>query len=251
MMQQFSFVWRRHIQRTFDRLRGRADFERRYDVTNFFIRKFGYRSYLEIGLFRGKCFRHVRCWQKTGVDPNPLVVRPGWDIRRVTSDAFFADNTERFDIVFIDGLHLAEQVVRDVYNSLACLNPGGAVLLHDCSPADEASQARDMSRLYDGKTWNGDVWNAFAFIRATRRDLFCRVLDVDQGIGIVIPRDEAPHRPLTPTIERQAREFADRVSWSDLNADRVRLLGLIGNRLELESELRTEGLENRMCRRAA
>jgi predicted O-methyltransferase YrrM len=67
-------------------------------------------------------------------------------------------NTGKFDIVFIDGLHISEQVVMDIQNSLDVLNPKGTIVMHDCLPINEAAQSRE--RL--GDHWNGDVWKAFA-----------------------------------------------------------------------------------------
>ena len=52
----------------------------------------------------------------------------------MTSDDFFRDNKEKFDLIFIDGLHETNQVDRDIENSLKFINKGGTILLHDCLP---------------------------------------------------------------------------------------------------------------------
>jgi hypothetical protein len=216
-------------------------FKKRYDVLNYLVRKRGYRVYLEIGTATGRCLERVRCRDKTGVDPSPRVVRPEWNLRKMTSDAFFATNERKFDLIFIDGLHLAEQVVRDIYNSLAALNPGGAVLLHDCNPPSEATQLRD-ALLADGGKWNGDTWKAIVYMRKYLPGLFTRVLDLDQGIGIIIPSpQDAPPR-YDAAVAQQAEELFRSLSWSDLEKNRGQLLGLIDNRNELETELRSAGL---------
>ena len=85
-----------------------------------------YRSYLEIGTFKNDLFNHVKCNVKVGVDPVS-----GGNIRK-TSDAFFSENNQKFDLIFIDGLHHYEQVKRDMFNSLKFLNSKGIILLHDC-----------------------------------------------------------------------------------------------------------------------
>ena len=87
-----------------------------------------YRSYLEIGTFKNDLFNHVKCNVKVGVDPVS-----GGNIRK-TSDAFFSENNQKFDLIFIDGLHHYEQVKRDIFNSLKFLNSKGIILLHDCLP---------------------------------------------------------------------------------------------------------------------
>ncbi|MBP0574550.1 class I SAM-dependent methyltransferase, partial [Mycobacterium tuberculosis] len=73
---------------------------------------------------------------------------------RMTSDAFFATNTENFDVVFIDGLHEYAQVRRDVVHALGCLAAGGWIALHDMLPRGWREQ--HVPRL--SRSWNGDCW---------------------------------------------------------------------------------------------
>jgi hypothetical protein len=40
----------------------------------------------------------------------------------MTSDEFFEINKSTYDIIFIDGLHIDEQVERDIINGLKILN---------------------------------------------------------------------------------------------------------------------------------
>ena len=49
----------------------------------------------------------------------------------MTSDKFFKDN-EKFDIIFIDGLHTFEQTIKDIDNSIKFLRDKGVILIHDC-----------------------------------------------------------------------------------------------------------------------
>jgi len=49
----------------------------------------------------------------------------------MTSDTFFLKNKRTFDIIFIDGLHIYDQVKRDVLNSIKVLNKDGFILLYD------------------------------------------------------------------------------------------------------------------------
>ncbi len=227
-------------------LRPRRPFTKRYEAINYFVRARRARRYLEIGVATGRTFERVRCAEKIGVDPRPKRVEPGWTVHRTTSDEFFAGAPGRFDVVFIDGLHLAEQVLRDIANSLAYLNPGGAILLHDCNPPTEVAGSRDASLADKGALWNGDVWKAIAYVRKFQPGLFCRVLDFNEGIGVIIPRDYGAVPRLGPPVLAQAQEFLDRLSWKDLESDRRGLLGLIPNRAELEDELRREGMAIRV-----
>ncbi len=214
---------------------------KRYEILNDFAKNWGYENYLEIGTSRGRCLERVRCKNKTGVDPAPKVERPEWTLQKMTSDDFFASTEAKFDLIFIDGLHLAEQVLRDIYNSLAALAPGGAILLHDCHPNTEDAQLRDVDDA-PGRHWNGDVWKAIAFVRQSLPDLFCRVLDVDEGIGVILPKSSGGAPVLTAKIENDAKEFFESLTYADLVARGDELLGLLSNRAALEAQLHEENL---------
>jgi len=86
------------------------------------------------------------------------------------------------DIIFVDGLHLREQVLKDVENALTHLNDGGTIVVHDCLPQEEWQQHRE---LIPGKPWNGDVWKAWAELRSSRADLSMYVVDTDWGCGVI------------------------------------------------------------------
>jgi SAM-dependent methyltransferase len=108
-------------------------------ILNAIIRRFGYSSYLEIGIGDGANFDAIRCAQKQSVDPGSVeALRPA--SQSMTSVQFFALNTETFDLIFIDGLHHADVVERDIRNSLARLNPGGMIVCHDINPSSEVMQ---------------------------------------------------------------------------------------------------------------
>ena len=47
------------------------------------------------------------------------------------SDTFFKQNSDKYDFIFIDGYHHANQVLRDGTNSLNCIKPGGYILFDD------------------------------------------------------------------------------------------------------------------------
>ena len=102
----------------------------RTDIINAIARKIKAKSYLEIGVDNGINFASIKCDRKVGVDPNPRM--PG--IHPMTSDTFFAQNDETFDLIFIDGLHIFEQVYRDIENALKVLNPNGYIICHDTNP---------------------------------------------------------------------------------------------------------------------
>lgn len=138
--------------------------------------KYDYKSYLEIGCRDDDCFSNTKFEKVVGVDPNT-----GGTLR-MTSDEYFYQHAENFDIIFIDGLHWSEQVNRDIENSLKFLNEGGTILLHDCLPLEEASSIYP----YDGVVgaWNGDVWKSIVLTRTSDEIKTC-VLNADWGLGVI------------------------------------------------------------------
>lgn len=137
---------------------------------------FGYFSYLEIGCGDGKNFQAINCPLKVCVDPDrktPATVH-------MASDQYFATSHACFDLIFVDGLHHAEQVKKDIENALKVLKEGGTIMVHDCNPTSFAMQ--DVPRRE--KVWTGDGWRAWVSLRC-RGDLEMFVLDTDFGCGIL------------------------------------------------------------------
>jgi hypothetical protein len=149
----------------------------RSNLINYLIGLYGYKSYLEIGVDSGENFENVDCHYKVGIDPTSNYSKVTFSM---TSDEFFKINKDKFDIVFIDGLHISDQVILDIDNSLKILNPRGTIVLHDCLPHCEGAQ--DISKSQDH--WNGDVWKAFAHYRAFS-NLTMFTMISDQGLGII------------------------------------------------------------------
>ncbi|MCZ2339079.1 MAG: class I SAM-dependent methyltransferase, partial [Chitinophagales bacterium] len=81
---------------------------------------------------------------KYSVDPGVEFKENPVDFK-MTSDAFFErlrngehiDRNIRFELIFIDGLHLADQVDRDIEHALAFLKDDGFLVMHDCNPPTE------------------------------------------------------------------------------------------------------------------
>jgi hypothetical protein len=55
----------------------------------------------------------------------------------MSTDDFFSQNKENFDIVYIDADHEYNQVIKDYNNSVDFLNENGIIFLHDLYPPDE------------------------------------------------------------------------------------------------------------------
>ena len=145
---------------------------------NSLVERFGYTTYLEIG--QGKAehnLKWIKCNIKVGVDPDPECNASYC----ITSDEFFNINQATFDLIFIDGLHHADQAFRDIENALNCLNKNGTIVVHDCNPADESMQVVPRRQ----PVWTGDVWKAWVKLRSERNDLEMFVVDNDSGFGVI------------------------------------------------------------------
>lgn len=170
------------------------DYVYRYDLINKVIKKFGFKKYLEIGVFiPDDCFDKIEIEDKSGVDPG--VENPENPVKyQMDSDTFFKrlrdgfldlPKDHKWDLIFIDGLHISHQVLKDITNSLEHLNPGGYIMLHDCNPPTAFHQREDY--FVDGKmfSWNGTVWKAIYYLRTHRDDLKVGVVNTDWGVGII------------------------------------------------------------------
>ncbi len=191
----------------------------RFDVINALIKAMGYKRYLEIGVQNGECFKRVECEYKVGVDPSEYSKATIFK----TSDEFFADNIEMFDIVFLDGLHEKEQVLKDINNSLQVLKANGTIVLHDCNPM--SVEAQTVPRM--SKVWNGDVWKAWLVYRINQQHLDMCVLDMDHGIGLMI-RGSQKALSYTKEIENilstkedylQENSGATELDWEQFNKE--------------------------------
>lgn len=141
------------------------------------IKENDFKSYLEIGLGDGKNFNEIDIEIKIGVDPQSI----GKDIAQVSSDEYYIHNSDSFDLIFIDGLHHADQVERDIVNSWNCLNKGGIILIHDIKP--HTFEMQELPRKT--KQWTGDVWRAWYGLKINYPKLKLGYWDDEYGLGII------------------------------------------------------------------
>ena len=99
-------------------------------IIDYLAGRFNHKIYLEIGIHNGANFNSLQhpFRRKVGVDPDPLASPVTY---RCKSDTFFELSPDKYDLIFIDGLHEHKQVYKDVRNALACLSAGGTVVMHD------------------------------------------------------------------------------------------------------------------------
>jgi len=151
-------------------------------LLNWLIERNGLTSYLEIGVQSAKNnFNKINVENKWGVDPDPDDATRDLDrIHLKTSDEYFDAVDEKVCLIFIDGLHHADQVKRDFENSLRCLNDNGFIVIHDTCPDEE----KYTTVPRETRKWYGNVW-MFAVSLNNYTGIDFVTLDIDCGITII------------------------------------------------------------------
>ena len=139
-------------------------------------------EYLEIGIERGFTLEAVKIQSRTGVDPFPMFnvgkARKHMEIYQNTSDDYFSKmgNSNKFDFIYLDGLHTYEQTRRDFENSLKLISSDGFIMVDDTVPSDEFSANPNQSECYRMRTaaglvndgsWHGDVYKLVTIFAST------------------------------------------------------------------------------------
>jgi hypothetical protein len=177
--------------------------ETRTDVIKHLIKRFGYKSYLEIGVQYMANWNEIECERKVGVEPNPL---PDTRILPMLSDTFFADNRETFDIIFIDGDHNESQAYLDIINAFNILNKGGCIVCHDTYPPNEA---------YTNPFHCGTVYRAICRMRNRGAIDICTYIK-DFGVCVLREGDMMPMNLPDITFEefqQRAKEILNLQDW--------------------------------------
>ena len=159
--------------------------------------------YLEIGVSHGVTFHNVTAKKKVAVDPDfhfdveaARKQNPSASYHAVTSDAYFGsivDPDEQFDVIYLDGLHTAEQTLRDLLNALVYLKPDGIIVIDDVKPSSHLASIPDRGtfakvREFIGsrsKTWMGDVYKVIFFVDTFLQQLSWRTVAENHGQAIV------------------------------------------------------------------
>jgi hypothetical protein len=158
----------------------------RTSIINTLFEKYGFQSYLEIGLeYPENNFNMIKASVKESVDPFPK----GDCTHIMTSDDFFEKYPDkRYDVIFIDGMQTKEQALKDVPNAIQRLNEGGFVLLHCTDPRHECLTVSYEEYLRVGGCWLGTVYKAFMKLKSELPDWSCFVVGGGWGTGVFTQR---------------------------------------------------------------
>lgn len=187
----------------------------RTDIINSLFEIYIFSRYLEIGVRRpSENFDKIKATIKHSVDPNPK----GKYTYNVTSDDFFINcvKNQKYDVIFIDGMHTEEQVYKDVKNSIDHLNENGFIVIHDCNPSNKWLTRTYDDYLKEPGGWNGTVYKAFIKLKYELQNWSCFVVDENYGCGILTQRNLMKNE-IVPWDE----------TWDDFDKKRIKLLQLI------------------------
>jgi hypothetical protein len=181
------------------------------------------RTYFEIGTSDGKSLECFSC-NSACVDPhfainhNVIGTKTQTSFFQQTSDEFFSNHDlalymkSGLDIVFLDGLHLSEALLRDFINIENFCHPRSIILIHDCLPLNRrmADRTRFQDPDEDSTTrdfWTGDVWKLLPILQKYRPDL--KILQIDcPPTGLIACLSPDPNsRVLAENYGRIVAEF--------------------------------------------
>ena len=192
-------------------------------------------QYFEIGVDDGGSISLAEC-PSIGVDPGYELVHPlrfPTRIFRSESDAFFADEVlcrslfaDRFQLAFIDGMHLSEYVFRDFVNVERWLGSGCTIVIDDVYPEQLVMAQRER----EFNAWCGDVYKLIFVLQDYRPDLDVLVFEAmagpyRKGIAVIQGAD-----PDNRVLSEQAGAIE-----RDLVGDKYRIASIaeLGERLPL------------------
>jgi hypothetical protein len=183
--------------------------------------------YLEVGVARGATFDRVPAARKVAVDPlfrfdHEAMARehPEATYHPVTSDEYFnriIDADDEFDVIYLDGLHVYDQTLRDLLNALEHLQPRGVIVIDDTRPPTYLASLADRQQFFDvkratgaaEKQWMGDVYKVVYFIEAMCPHLSYATIANNHGQTVVwrTRRDETPRYGLQDIGELTFERF--------------------------------------------
>lgn len=177
--------------------------------------------YLEVGVAQGRTFHVLTAARKVAVDPQfkfdleeAQTGHPGASYHQVPSDDYFGrvvDTGDRFDVIYLDGLHTYEQTLRDFCNAIRYLAPNGVIVVDDVVPSSYFASLRELAQFRAvrrgrkdiSEAWMGDVYRLVFFIETFLQQFTYRTISDNLGQLVVWPERRRTVRERT--VEATAR----------------------------------------------
>ena len=184
------------------------------------------KRYLEVGVQAGMLMNRIHADIAVGVDPDYVIAanvaanKKRTCLIQSTSDEFFSNPFQMSalsthpDLVFLDGYHTFEYLLRDFYNSEAIAHPNSLIVMHDCLPLDDIMVIRDiptwtikMEGTRFAHYWTGDVWKIIPILRKFRPDLTLRFIDCAPTGLVCVSKLDPTNRLLIENYPAIVQEF--------------------------------------------
>jgi hypothetical protein len=201
-------------------------------------------KYLEVGVAKGRTFFGVRIDRKVAVDPSfqfDVADYRSDSVRffEVVSDRYFLEHAgaERFDIIFLDGLHTFEQTLRDFCNSLSFSHERTVWVIDDTLPIDVYSAIKEQRKALQARkdaggqslAWHGDVYKiVFALHDLFPCFSYCTLSTQGNPQTLIW---KCPRRDFSPKYD--SLEVVSRLSYFDLR-ENLSVLNLVSEEVGLE-----------------
>ena len=98
------------------------------------------------------------------------------NVHIMPSDALAREWDKEIDILFIDGCHKYEQVVRDYFNFSKFVRPNGFIFLHDTNPPSEKHKSPDY------------CWDAYKILEDLKADYSIEFMTFPYSYGLTVCR---------------------------------------------------------------
>lgn len=202
-------------------------------------RRLAPRAYLEIGVRNGVSLALSKC-RSIGIDPAYSIfaeLDADVGLFRTTSDEFFSrpdplsvTGGERFDLSFIDGLHLFEYALRDFVFAERYSGDQGVIIFDDVLPRsiDEAARERHTG------AWTGDVFGVLQVLEKYRPDLIVLPLDTKPTGLLAVVGLDPDSTVLTDNYDAIIAEFR-RPDPQDVPAELLDRLSVVAPQRFLDS----------------
>jgi hypothetical protein len=190
--------------------------------------------YLEIGVDHGNTFLPLKAAKKVAVDPkfhfsceDSSCDLGNIELHETTSDLYFESlisSDEIFDVIFLDGLHVMEQTLRDLLNAVIYLQPRGVIIIDDVIPNSYHSSLADTkdlvmvrqflaksdSRLTEDQAWMGDIYKMPFFIQTFMQQFSYATIAENHGQTVLWRKPRKPADIKSYSLEAIGRlEFRD------------------------------------------
>jgi hypothetical protein len=189
-------------------------------IINFYINKSRITSgkslddivYLQLAVENGELYNLVNAGKKYCVDPQPQYPYNTLVTHIMSNDDFFQQNSQIFDVIFIDSFHFSEQVWKDVRNSLKCIQPHGYIILDDIIPESYVEQTRPPQ----GAIWTGDIWKTWLILRENKifEDVFSIQSTKFRGLGIIEINNK--QQEMFNTLNSEIPSYVNELDWNNM-----------------------------------